>query len=137
MNNKNNDKVIWDGSKSIVIKVIIIVFVFISFAFLMKSFFIDPKPLSEVSNLEDGKKRVDYIIDDWNEEYIELCEGPRNGTTKEKFFDLSSDIAIYGLGEKCEKLDYRLQMDIQEYANKEILKYPHLLHLEEGTIDCW
>jgi hypothetical protein len=116
---------------------VIVFLAFIAFIFLMKACFVDAKPLSKISNVEEGKRRVDYIIDEWNEEYGDLCEEPRNGTTKEKFFDLSSEIAIYGLGEKCEKLDYRLQKDVQEYANQKILKYPHLLHLEEGYIDCW
>ncbi len=116
----------------------VIVFIgFICFIFLLKACFVDPKPLSKVNNTEEGKRRVDYIIDEWNEEYEDLCAEPRNGTTKEKFFDLSSEISVYGLGEKCEKLDYKLQMNIQEYANQKILKYPHLLHLEEGFIDCW
>jgi hypothetical protein len=95
--------------------------------------------LSEATNIEEAKSAVDYFINSWEQQYRELCDGPKNGTTKEKFSELSQYIrTIEEAGEKCVKLDGEIQMKVQEYAREQIKKYPHLLALSDyGTIECW
>jgi hypothetical protein len=99
----------------------------------------DGENLADATNIEEAKSGVDYLINSWDEQYKELCDGPRNGTTKEEFTNLSFDIrAISGAGEMCEKLDFELQRQVQDYANARFEKYSHLNNLTNSAIiDCW
>ncbi|MEY2738750.1 MAG: hypothetical protein RL259_659 [Bacteroidota bacterium] len=95
--------------------------------------------LSDATTVEEGKQAVDYFINSWNEQYNGLCDGPRNGTTKEEFAELGENIrSISGAGEMCEKLDYELQKQVQEYADSKMEKFTHLKSLAfSSRIDCW
>ena len=99
----------------------------------------EPTPLSEVDNFEDAKKRVDYVVELWDESYRELCDGPRNDSNKEAFSGLSEEIReYYGAGEKCTHLDYSQQSQVQEYVMNKLSNYPHLVKLRDyGEVDCW
>lgn len=95
--------------------------------------------LSEANSVEDAKSIVDNLINSWDEQYNDLCDGPRNGTTKEKFAELAISVGeINGVGEECELLDGELQMEVQEYAREQFKKFSHLEELSDyGTIQCW
>ena len=99
----------------------------------------EPTQLSEVENVNDAIKRVDYVIGLWDKDYRELCDGPRNDSNKEAFSGLSEEIReYYGAGEKCIYLDYSQQSQVQEYVTDKLSDYPHLVNLSSyGSIDCW
>ena len=98
-----------------------------------------PKKLEDVKNVEDGKKRVDFIFNKHISLYNELCSKARNDELKKNFYDLH-DVLLdyYYCGEKCTKLDYSKQKQITDYAVNKLKSHKGLFRLvNSGEIDCW
>jgi hypothetical protein len=99
----------------------------------------DPTPLAECETIAEAKVRVDWLINAWIKEYNDLCNGPRNGTTKQAFGELMESVqSIEEAGEKCILLDYKDQLVVVDYARKKVESHQALFRLSTvGEIDCW
>ncbi|MBM3161017.1 MAG: hypothetical protein FJX30_06390 [Alphaproteobacteria bacterium] len=98
-----------------------------------------PTELSEVTNIDAAKKRVDWLISKHIDEYNSLCSQSRNDATKLKFENLKFRIDEYWTcGEKCIKLDAIDQNKVTKYAIEKLESNKGLITLSEtGFIDCW
>jgi len=98
-----------------------------------------PTPLAECQSVAEAKVRVDWNINRWIKEYNDLCNGQRNVTTKQAFYDLIEIVESFeDVGDKCVLLDGKDQLVVLEYAKKKVKSHQGLLKLTTvGEIDCW
>lgn len=94
---------------------------------------------ADAENLQEAKEAADYFINDWQSQYDELCDGPRNDAQKEKFAELASYVqTIWDAPYKfSDKLDYSIQKKAADYISKKMEKHPDLKALGYSTINCW
>lgn len=95
--------------------------------------------LRNAKNIEEAKEVVSNQLSYWNEVYQNLCNKSRNDNLKQEFHDLHDAISnISGCGEKCINLAIEEQLEVSDYAVKELSKLEHLKILYvSGKIECW
>ena len=117
-------------------------------SFLLFGFFIflgfgsdEEEGIQNANSYEEATKEIDNIISNYQEEYKELCEGPRNPQTETKFLNLAKRLlSLSECGNKCEKLDRDVQIKVSEYSRKKIESDQDLKSVLFGTgahPKCW
>lgn len=91
------------------------------------------------TSLEEAKEEVDDLVSTYQDEYNELCQGPRNDQAKDNFLELSKKIrSLESCGSGCEKLDYDVQTQVNHYAFEKVNNNSGFEKLiDEGSIECW
>lgn len=91
------------------------------------------------TSLEEAKEEVDDLLSTYQEEYDDLCAGPRNDQAKDNFLELTKKIrSLESSGSGCEKLDYDIQTKVNDYAFEKVNNNTGFKKLlDEGKIECW
>ena len=99
----------------------------------------EPTELKNCSSVSEAKERIDWLFQQWQESYTAACSGPKNDKAKEQFRDLAENLnEVITAGEKCDKLDYKDQQVVNDYAYDKLQSNKSFYNLAAtGVIECW
>lgn len=95
--------------------------------------------IDNITNLDEGKSYVNSQIENYLNQYDNLCELKRNDQLKTKFSELHDNLLLLNqLGFQISNLSYLEQNKLVDYTTNEIKKHKQLEELAySGNISCW